>query len=93
MHSHSDVSEKWISQTTEFQQSNEYAELSGIDGERIEFEGNIFPGFTTIEILGEIQKDLNARPVNSEQIEGIIPFISMFNDIDWTGRENYYTVL
>ena len=31
MHDHSESSEKWKSQITEFQQSIEYAELSGID--------------------------------------------------------------
>ena len=39
----------------------EYAELSGIDGEPIEFEWNIFSGFTSIEILRKIQEDLEAR--------------------------------
>ena len=36
---------------------------------------------TTIEILGEIKKDLNARQINP--FEGIILFMSMFSDIDW----------
>ena len=30
----------------------------GIDGEAIEFEWNIFPGFSSFAILQEIQKDL-----------------------------------
>ena len=42
---------KWIEPIQYFHQSNEYAELSGIDGEPIQFEGDIFPGFTSIEIL------------------------------------------
>ena len=46
MHDHSEANEKWKSQMKEFQQSNEYAELSGIDVEPIELEWNIFPGFT-----------------------------------------------
>ena len=40
----------------EFHQTNEYAELSGIDGEPTEFEWNIFPGSTSIEILRKIQE-------------------------------------
>ena len=34
---HSEVNENLKRQIREFQQSNEYAELSGIDGEPIEF--------------------------------------------------------
>ena len=40
MHDHAEANEKWKSQIREFQQSNEHAELSGIDGEPIDFEGN-----------------------------------------------------
>ena len=37
----SEANAKWIEQNQYFQQSNEYAQLSGIDGEPIEFEWNI----------------------------------------------------
>ena len=47
-----------------------------------------FPGFTSIEILREIQKDLNARQINQDQFEGRIKFMRMFNDIDWTKSGN-----
>ena len=61
-------------------------ELNGIDGETIEFEWNIFPGFTSIEILRQIPKDLKIRQINPEQFEGRTLFVSMFNDMD-TNRE------
>ena len=41
MHDHSQANDKWRSQIRDFPKSNEYAELSGIDGEPIEFEWNI----------------------------------------------------
>ena len=41
MHDHSVANEQWQSQIREFQQSNEYTKLSGVDGEPIEFEWNI----------------------------------------------------
>ena len=88
MHDHSETNEKWTSQIREFQQTNEYAELSGIDGEPIEFEWNIFPRFTSIEILWKIQEDLEARQINPEQLEGRILFMSMFNDMDRTKNGN-----
>ena len=59
----------WIERIQYFQQSNEYAELFGFVGEPIQFEWNIFPGFTTIEILRQIQKHLEARQMNPEQFE------------------------
>ena len=72
-----------------FQQSTESAEVSGIDGEAIEFEWNIFPGFTSIEILRHIHKDLNARHINPAQLERRILFMSMLNDIDGTKKGNF----
>ena len=81
MHSHSEANEKWKSQIKEFQESNEYAELSGIEGESIEFEWNVFPGFAKIEILGETVKDLNARQINPEQFEGLILSNSIHVDV------------
>ena len=72
-----------------FQQSTESAEVSGIDGEAIEFKWNLFPGFTSIEILRHIQKDLNARHLNPAQLVRRILLVSMFNDIDWTKKGNF----
>ena len=71
-----------------FQQSNEYAELSGIDGELVEFECNILQGFTSIEILRKIQIELKIRQINPDHFEGRIMFMTMFNDIDWTKSGN-----
>ena len=90
------VSEAWkrpkmeskMAQLEEFQQSNSYRELFGIDGEPIEFEWNIFPGLTSLEILQKIQKDLQNQNIEPENFEGRIIFMSMFNDIDWTKRGN-----
>ena len=64
IHDHSEANEKWQSQLKDFQPTNECTELFGIDGEPIEFEWTIFPGFTSLQILAEIQKDLEARQVN-----------------------------
>ena len=81
MHSHSEANEKWKSQIKEFQESNEYAELSRIDGEPIEFEWNVFTGFAKIEILRETVKDVNARQINPEQFEGLILSNSIHVDV------------
>ena len=47
-----------------------------------------FPGFTLIEILRQIQKDLKTRQINPEQVEGIILFMSVSNDMGWTKNGN-----
>ena len=50
--------------------------------------GTFSPGFTSIEILRHIQKDLGTRQVNPDQFEGGILFNSMLNDIDRTKNTN-----
>ena len=40
MHEHSEVNVKWQDQFQDFQRSNEYKDLFGIDGESIKFEWN-----------------------------------------------------
>ena len=42
-------------------------ELLGIDGKAIEFEWNIFPGLTSLQILQKIQDDLRERNIEPEQ--------------------------
>ena len=59
MQEHSEANQRWNAQLEGFQQSNSYRESLGIDGEPIEFEWNIFPGLTSLEILQKTQKDLH----------------------------------
>ena len=54
----------------------------------MEFEWNMFPGSTSIEIHKKIQEDLEARNINAEQFEKTVLFMWMFNDIDWTQNSN-----
>ena len=48
----------------------------------MEFEWNIFPGFTTLQLVQEVQKFMN-KMSEPEQFQGRIIFMSMFNDIIW----------
>ena len=61
-------------------------EFLGIDGEAIEFEWNILPGFTTLQILQQIQNDLQSKNIELDQFPDRITFMSMFNDLDWQKR-------
>ena len=57
-------------------------DLNRTDGEPMEFEWNIFPGFTTLGILDEIQKMMTKSKCEPEQYKGRIIFMSIYNDID-----------
>ena len=46
----------------------------------MEFEWNIFPGFTTLQLDQEVQEFMN-KMGEPEQFQGRIIFMSMFNHI------------
>ena len=48
----------------------------------MEFEWNIFPGFTTLQLIQEVQQFMN-KMSDPDQFQGRIIFMSMFNDIIW----------
>ena len=58
-----------------------YNELLGICGEFLEFEWNIFPGFTTLKLCDKISDLLSSLGQSPESFTGRILFMSMFNDI------------
>ena len=88
MQEHSEANHRWKNQVEESRQSNSYGELLGFDGEQIEFEWNIFPGLTSLEIFQKIQKDLKGQNIEPEKFEDRTIFMLMFNDIDWTKMGN-----
>ena len=45
-----------------------------------------FPGRTSLQLLQKMQEDVNVRKRKPKQFEGIILFMSMFNDIVWTKK-------
>ena len=72
----------------EFKVSATCQEVLGIDGEAIEFEWHLFPGFSSYQILQESQNDLRKRNIEPEKFTDRIVFASMFNDMDWTESGN-----
>ena len=72
----------WEQQLDWFKDSSQYRTLDTIDGEPMEFEWNIFPGFTTMQLVQEVQKFTN-KMSDPDQFQGRIIFMSMFNDIIW----------
>ena len=78
---------RWEGQVEELKMYPSYQEAVGIDGEPIELEWNIFPGFSSLWICQRIQEDLKRKKIKPEEFMDEIIFISMFNDIDWSERE------
>ena len=60
----------------------------GINGEPTEFEWNIFPGFTTLQLCGKINDLLSDLGQTPETFTGSILFMSMFNDISCDKKDN-----
>ena len=58
----------WEERLTWFKSSPEYRALDRIDGEPMEFEWIIFPGFTTLELCTKVQELLSRLSVTPEKI-------------------------
>ena len=77
----------WEEQLSWFEDSPQYRTLDTIDGEPMEFEWNIFPEFTTLQLVDKVQELMN-KMGDPAQFQGRINFMSMFNDIIWGITDN-----
>ena len=68
--------------------SQNYRNFDRIDGEPMEFEWNIFPGFNTLQLNGKVTDLLSRLGETPENFTGRIIFMSMFNDISCGSRDN-----
>ena len=59
-----------------------------IDGEPMEFEWNISPEFTTLQLCNKVQGFLSTVNKQPEEFTGRIIFMSIFNDISWRSKDN-----
>ena len=78
----------WEDKLTWFKSSSQYRALDTVDGEPMEFEWNIFQGFTTLQLCNKVQKFLSKMRIQPEEFTGRIIFMSMFNDISWGSKDN-----
>ena len=78
----------WEDRLTWFKSSSEYRTLDRIDGEPMEFEWNIFPEFTTLQLCHKVQELLSRLSITPEKFTGRIIFMLMFNDISWGSKDN-----
>ena len=77
----------WQRQVEWFKDSSQYRTLDTIDGEPMEFEWNIFPRFTSLELVREVHESMS-KMGEPEQFQGRMIFMSMFNDIIWRNEDN-----
>ena len=75
--------EDWKTKLNWFQNSKQYRKLVRLDGEPMELEWIIFPGFTTLQILLEIQQFMEILGCEPENFQGRFIFMSMYNEIIW----------
>ena len=71
-----------------FMNSSKCREMDRIDGEPMEFEWKNIQGFTTLQILAEIQNMMTETQCELKQFQGRMIFISMFHDIVWVKEGN-----
>ena len=85
---HPDSNEAWKNRVAGVRSEKSYREYDAINGESTEFEWNIFPGFTTLQLcdkINDLLSDLGQKP---ETFTGRISFMSMFNDISCDRKGN-----
>ena len=65
-----------------------YRDYDGINGEPTEFEWNIFPGFTTLQLCDKLNDLLSNLGQTPTTFTRRILFMSMFNDISCDSQDN-----
>ena len=78
---HPECNEAWKNRVAGIQSGRSYRDYDAINGEPTEFEWNIFPGFTTLQLCDKISDLLSSMGQTPESFTGRILFMSMFNDI------------
>ena len=88
VHQHPKSNEAWKKRIEWIVTDKSYRDYDGINGEPTELEWNIFPGFTTLQLCGNVTDLLSRLGEAPETFTGRILFMSMFNDISCDGKGN-----
>ena len=78
----------WEDKLTWFKSSSQDRTLDTIDGEPMEFEWNIFPGLTTLQLCYKVQGFLSKMSKQPEDFTRRIIFMSMHTDISCGSKDN-----
>ena len=85
---HPECNEAWKNRVAGVRAEKNYSDFDDVKGESAEFEWNIFPGFTTLQLCDKISDLLSSLRQSPETFTGRILFMSMFNDISCEGKGN-----
>ena len=85
---HPESKEAWKNRVAGARSEKSYRDYDAINGESTEFEWNIFPGFTTLQLCDKINDLLSKLGQTPETFSGRILFMSMFNDISCDRKDN-----
>ena len=85
---HPDSNEAWKNRVAGARAEKSYRDYDAINGESTEFEWNIFPGFTTLQLCDKINDLLSYLGQTPATFTGRILFMSMFNDISCDRKGN-----
>ena len=88
VHQHPKSDESWKERIGWITTSPSYRDYDGISGEPTEFEWNIFPGLTALQVHGKVTDLLSRLGEEPETFTGRILFMSMFNDISCDNKDN-----
>ena len=78
---HPNSNEAWKNRVAGIRSEKSYRDFDAINGESTEFEWNIFPRSTTLQLCDRISDLLSSLGQTPESFTGRILFMSMFNDI------------
>ena len=78
---HPECNEAWKNRVAGVRAEKSYRDYDAVSGETTEFEWNIFPGFTTLQLCDKVSNLLSSLGQTPESFTGRILFMSMFNDI------------
>ena len=78
---HPESNEAWKNRVAGIRSEKSYRDYDAINGESTEFEWNIFPGFTTLQLCDKISDLLSNLGQTPATFTGRVLFMSMFNDI------------
>ena len=88
IHQHPESNEAWKKRIEGITTDQSYRDYDSINGEPTEFEWNIFPGFTTLQLCGKINDLLSNLGQTPDTFTGRILFMSMFNDMSCDNKGN-----
>ena len=80
--------EAWEQRLGWLKSSSKYRNFHRIDGEPMEFEWNIFAGFTTLQLSEEVKRLLLRLDETPENFTRRILYMSMFNDNSCGTKDN-----